>query len=103
MTQIHSPSSLSPYPISELVYDMIIIVIQTGKGIYLLKIIPQLLQCHSSHFLVMNIRISMTLSMVILMIKLHFCFAWNLKPHLRYGQQLKITLLHDEYPFLLSL
>lgn len=103
MKQIHSPSSLSPYPTSELVYDMIIIVIQTGKGIYLLKIIPQLLQCHTFCFLVVNIRISMTLSMVILMIKLHFYFACNQRPHLYYGQQLKISLLHDEYPFLLFL
>lgn len=37
MKQINSPSLLSPYPTSELVYD-IIIVIQTVKGIYLLNI-----------------------------------------------------------------
>lgn len=103
MTQIHSSSSLSPYQTSELVYDMVIIVIQTRKGIYLLKIRPQLLQCHSFCFLVMNIRISTKLSMVILMIKLHFYFACNQRPHLHYGQQLKISLPHDEYPFLLFL
>ena len=40
MTQIHSSSSLSPYQTSELVYNTVIIVIQTGKGIYLLKIRP---------------------------------------------------------------